>query len=110
MAAETFLLADRLFDGTRVRDDTAVGVIGSTISRVVPASEVPHQAVCHRLDGATLTPGLIDAHVHMCPWMVFGLIAAGLVLAYPLTDRRLVEISAELAQRRNPSPDASPDA
>ena len=40
----------------------------------------------------------------------FGLIAAGLVLAYPLTDRRLVEISAELAQRRNPSPDASPDA
>lgn len=77
MADEFFLLPDRVFDGTSVREATAVGVIGSTISRMLPASDVPPAAVCHRLDGGTLTPGLIDAHVHMCPWMVFGLIAAG---------------------------------
>lgn len=76
MADEWFIEADRVFDGRDVRTDVAVGVSESTITRLVPTREIPAGAQVHRHEG-TLTPGLIDAHVHMTPWMVFGLIAAG---------------------------------
>lgn len=74
---ESFLLPDRVFDGTAVLKGVAVAIVDGTISRILPAAEIQHGADVRRYVGATLTPGLIDSHVHMTPWMVFGLIAAG---------------------------------
>ena len=74
---ETFLIADRVFDGTEVHAGVAVGIHDGTVTRLVPALELAADAAVQRYPGATITPGLIDAHVHMTPWMVFGLIAAG---------------------------------
>jgi imidazolonepropionase-like amidohydrolase len=76
MADEWFLAADRVFDGHVVHHGVAVGVSGSAISRIVPTSDVPAGAVVDHVTG-TITPGLIDSHVHLTPWMVFGLLAAG---------------------------------
>lgn len=73
---EYFIHADRVFDGRQVLVDHAVGVESGVITRVIPAAEIPAGASIERIDG-TLTPGLIDTHVHMTPWMVFGLLAAG---------------------------------
>lgn len=74
---EQFLIADRVFDGHNVSHDVAVGVAAGRVSRVLPISDVPAGAATLVLDGATLTPGLIDALVHLAPWMVYGLLAAG---------------------------------
>ncbi len=76
-SAEWFVLPDRIFDGHSVLDNMAVGVTGSQISSVVAVEAVPSGAPTRLLPGVTLTPGLIDAHVHLAPWMVFGLLAAG---------------------------------
>src|SRR3954464_8244438 len=60
--------APRAFDGERVlRDGALVLVNGGTIVAVEPAS-APAPADCPvtELPGATLLPGLIDAHVHVC--------------------------------------------
>ncbi|HTN58398.1 MAG TPA: amidohydrolase family protein [Protaetiibacter sp.] len=77
MTDERFLLAERLFDGETVRPWHAVGIADGRITRVLPEHELPAGAAVQRFPGATLTPGLVDAHVHMTPWMVFGLLAAG---------------------------------
>jgi len=74
---EQFLIADRVFDGHNVSHDVAVGVAAGRVSRVLPISDVPAGAATLVLDGATLTPGLIDAHLHLAPWMLYGLLAAG---------------------------------
>lgn len=74
---EQFLIADRVFDGCDVHRGMAVGVIAGTISRVLPISEVPADTRQIMLGDTTLTPGLVDAHLHLAPWMVYGLIAAG---------------------------------
>ena len=76
-STEWFLAPDRVFDGRVVLERTAVGVTDSTVTSVLDVSAVPEDASVRRLPGATLTPGLIDAHVHLAPWMVFGLLAAG---------------------------------
>ncbi|MBI5089901.1 MAG: amidohydrolase family protein [Actinobacteria bacterium] len=78
IVSEQFLAPDRLFDGHTVAERVAVAVTGDRISRVVPIADVPSGATVVRLDGCTLGPGLIDAHLHLAPWMVFGLIAAGI--------------------------------
>lgn len=74
---EIFIAPDRVFDGTEVRTGVAVGIADGAITRVLPLADVPSGSEVRRYEGATLTPGLIDAHVHMTPWMVFGLLAAG---------------------------------
>ncbi|MGX5682809.1 amidohydrolase family protein [Schumannella luteola] len=73
----TYLHADRLFDGSVVREHVAVAVEDGTIVGVVPVDDIPAGAAVRRYPGATITPGLIDSHVHLTPWMVFGLLAAG---------------------------------
>ena len=73
---EQFLIADRVFDGHNVSHNVAVGISDGRVSRVLPISDVPAGAATLVLDGATLTPGLIDALVHLAPWMVYGLLAA----------------------------------
>jgi hypothetical protein len=75
--AESFLLATRVFDGHEVHPDSAVGIEDGRVTRVLPAASVPAGAQVQSLQGVTLMPGLIDAHVHLAPWMMFGLLAAG---------------------------------
>ncbi|MDP2293024.1 MAG: amidohydrolase family protein [Actinomycetota bacterium] len=75
--SETFLVADRVFDGHDVHTELAVGVEDERISRIVSAVDLPSDAMTVRLAGTTLSPGLIDAHLHLAPWMGYGLIAAG---------------------------------
>jgi len=43
----------------------AVLVDGEQIRGVVPATEVPRQAVRHDFENAALLPGLVDSHVHI---------------------------------------------
>jgi imidazolonepropionase-like amidohydrolase len=64
------LRAPRLLDGTGAGtlDDAAVWLDGGRIAWVGPAAELPAGAAAARtvdLDGCTLLPGLIDAHVHL---------------------------------------------
>lgn len=60
-------LPDRLFkaDTDQVVSGLAVWVDGSHIKAVLPPGEVPADVRVERLPGATLLPGLIDAHVHL---------------------------------------------
>jgi hypothetical protein len=60
--------ADRVFDGQRLLTSHAVVVEGGIVSGVVPlASLDPGMARRHE-PGATILPGLIDAHVHFMRW------------------------------------------
>lgn len=52
----------RIFDGERVINDQTVVINGASISGVGGA--VPARAALVNAQGATLMPGLIDAHVH----------------------------------------------
>lgn len=64
----TVVRADRLFDGTDVLDDPVVVIDRSTIVAVDRAGQfttTDHAEVVD-LAGATLLPGLIDTHVHLC--------------------------------------------
>ena len=75
--SEVFILSDRLFDGQDVIEGVAVGVVDGRIGRLLRVDEVPLGAPRLSLPGTTLSPGLIDAHLHLAPWMVYGLLAAG---------------------------------
>lgn len=60
--------ADRAFDGTRVLPDGALVLVDDgRILGVQPASAAPPDG-CEVVEfpGATLLPGLIDSHVHLC--------------------------------------------
>ena len=72
-----YAIPDRVFDGTSVHLDTAVAVAGDRIVAVLAAGDVPDGADRRRLAGQTLSPGLIDGHVHFAPWTAFGFLAAG---------------------------------
>ncbi|HQZ32896.1 MAG TPA: amidohydrolase family protein [Ilumatobacteraceae bacterium] len=74
---ELFVVADRIFDGDEVRAGLAVALVGGCFGRMLPVADVPAGAPVVRFEDATLSPGLIDAHLHLAPWMVYGLIAAG---------------------------------
>jgi len=67
--ARPFYIADvTLFDGARVRRRAGVLVEGDRIAWVGPHARAPRDASAARsIDGAgkTLTPGLIDCHVHL---------------------------------------------
>jgi imidazolonepropionase-like amidohydrolase len=54
----------RVFDGQRVIPDATVVVRGRTIAAVGPKVKVPAGAAIVDGRGATLLPGLIDAHTH----------------------------------------------
>jgi imidazolonepropionase-like amidohydrolase len=64
----TIIRAGRLIDGTTaggVQRDQAIFVDSGTITRVVPAHEVPPDAEVIDLSTSTVLPGLIDCHVHL---------------------------------------------
>ena len=58
----TAIVNARVFDGERVLDDTTVVLDGSRILRI--GGPIPAGAAIVDAGGATLLPGLIDAHVH----------------------------------------------
>ena len=65
----TYFANVTLFDGRTVRGDAGVLVSNGTVAWVGPHSRAPHEAAgAVEVDGISkmLTPGLIDAHVHLC--------------------------------------------
>jgi N-acetylglucosamine-6-phosphate deacetylase len=60
----TALFNGRVLRAGALRDGEAVLVDGERISAVVPANEIPADAVRHDLDGAILLPGFIDTQVN----------------------------------------------
>ena len=82
---ETLLVPDRVFDGSHTREGLVVGIAGDRISYVGPEAGAP-DAPRVRLEGATLTPGLIDMHVHVSPWTAYGFIAAGVTTVRDLAN------------------------
>jgi imidazolonepropionase-like amidohydrolase len=58
----TAIINAKIFDGEHVIDDQTVVIIGANIQAV--GGEVPAGANVIDANGATLMPGLIDAHVH----------------------------------------------
>ncbi len=74
---DLLLVPDRVFDGHSTRESLAVGITEGRISYVGPVDDAPEARQTERLSGTTLTPGLIDMHVHVTAWSVFGYLAAG---------------------------------
>lgn len=73
------LFADRIWDGVAdsAQAPGAVIVESGRISAVCLPREVPADVQRVALDGCTLLPGLIDAHVHYCDAMGPAYLAAG---------------------------------
>ncbi|HUL86279.1 MAG TPA: amidohydrolase family protein, partial [Actinomycetota bacterium] len=65
-----FYISDvTLFDGARVRRRRGVLVEGDRVTWEGPHARVPREAAAASAvdgHGRTLTPGLIDCHVHLC--------------------------------------------
>jgi imidazolonepropionase-like amidohydrolase len=66
-AAAMALVPDRVFDGETMHSGWVVVVEDGRIAAAGPAGEVPLPGGARRIDlaGATLLPGLIDAHTHL---------------------------------------------
>jgi imidazolonepropionase-like amidohydrolase len=64
---ERAYLADRVFTGLEdsALEGRAVWVRGDRVHALLAAGELPAHVPVERLPGATLMPGLIDAHVHL---------------------------------------------
>ena len=73
------LVPDRVWNGTADGPDTNTAVIvdGTLVDAIAPSSELPADLPRVALDGCTLIPGLLDAHVHYSPVMGPALLAAG---------------------------------
>src|SRR5690625_3982769 len=54
----------RTFDPARPWAE-AVGILGDRVAYVGSASEAPQAKMVRRLDGALVTPGIIDSHNHL---------------------------------------------
>jgi len=66
--AAVLLRGAAIFDGEGFRDDLAGVLVEGDRLRAIPASaegSVPSEVTVHDLAGMTLTPGLIDTHVHV---------------------------------------------
>ncbi|MEV0681832.1 FAD-dependent oxidoreductase [Actinosynnema sp. NPDC050436] len=63
--AEQIVIADRLWDGERMRAGVRVLVRRGRIEQVGPDVSAPPDAEVVELPGHTLLPGLIDCHVHV---------------------------------------------
>ncbi len=62
---EFAIAADHVYDGAAGRDDSAVVIRGSYISRVLRRDELPAGfSVCALPQGAWLAPGFIDTQVN----------------------------------------------
>jgi imidazolonepropionase-like amidohydrolase len=57
----------RLFDGVRVLEMTHLRVVDGLIARIGGPSTLGDDDVVIDADGATVLPGLVDAHVHLLP-------------------------------------------
>ena len=57
-------------DGAPLADADAIAIEGGRIAAIGRESELAGIAVASRVDarGATVTPGLTDAHIHLCAW------------------------------------------
>jgi len=96
--------ADRIFDGKDVLTGHAVLVEGETIRDVAPVSRVPEGWPMLSGGGATLMPGLIDAHVHFMRWQGPLYLAAGVTTVRD-TGNKLDWILARRAEwKRHPWP------
>jgi hypothetical protein len=73
------LVPDRIWNGVsdEVEADTSVIVDGEKIEAIIATNELPPDIERLFLDGCTLIPGLIDAHVHYCASMGSAYLAAG---------------------------------
>jgi imidazolonepropionase-like amidohydrolase len=63
-----FIHADRIFDGHEVHSGVALVLHGRKVEGIVSTAEAPadtRDAQVFTFPGATITPGLIDAHVHL---------------------------------------------
>lgn len=102
---DTLLVPDRVFDGHTVAERIAVGVAGDRIVYVGPEDAAPAAARRERLEGVTLLPGLIDMHVHVTSWSVFGFLAAGVTSVrdlgndVELAERNLARVPAGMVPR-----------
>ncbi|TMK03627.1 MAG: N-acetylglucosamine-6-phosphate deacetylase, partial [Alphaproteobacteria bacterium] len=57
--------AERVFDGTALRERTAVIIDGARITDVVPTADLPRTIPVHMLPtGAWLAPGFVDLQVN----------------------------------------------
>lgn len=83
---DALLAPDRVFDGHETRSGLVVGIDGGRIVYVGPDADAPAARTREELPGATLAPGLIDMHVHMTPWAVFGFLAAGVTTVRDLAN------------------------
>ena len=96
------LVPDRVWDG-HADDPTlnsAVVVKGALIHAIVPTSELPSELRQVSLDGCTLIPGLLDAHVHYSPVLGPALLAGG-VTTIRDTGNDLEWILDQRARHRN---------
>ena len=76
LMGEWALVPDALWDGSRMRLDHGILIVGRDISRIVPVDDVPSSMQRVTVSGTAL-PGLIDSHVHLADWMLPGFLAAG---------------------------------
>lgn len=83
---DLLLVPERVFDGRETRAGVVVAVSGDRITYVGTESGAPAASAVVRMPGTTLTPGLIDMHVHMSPWTCFGFIAAGVTTVRDLAN------------------------
>ncbi len=60
--------ADRIFDGERTLTDHAVLLENGRVSGIVPFGALPREVPLWSEPGATIIPGLIDAHTHFMQW------------------------------------------
>ena len=83
---DLLLVPDRVFDGESTRAGLAVGIMGDRFAYLGPADVAPVSVTVTRMPGVTITPGLIDMHVHMSAWTCFGFLAAGVTTVRDLAN------------------------